>query len=182
MIKLKVIAISGRAQHGKDTTAMMLRDELQRKGYSVCITHYGDLLKYICTTYFDWDGKKDEIGRGLLQNVGTEIVRTQMPDFWVDFIKNIITLFNNKWDYMIIADARFPNEISGFEEIVEQFTHIRINRQTINDKLTNNQRNHSSETALLNIKPDFYIHNNGTLEDLKTIVHDWVEETIVDDE
>ena len=105
-----------------------------------------------------------------------------MPDFWVYFIKNIITLFNNKWDYMIIADARFPNEVSGFEEIVEQFTHIRINRQTINDILTNNQRNHSSETALLNIKPDFYIHNNGTLEDLKTIVHDWVEETIVDDE
>ena len=42
---MKIIAISGKAQHGKDTTAEFLKSELETHGYKVQIAHYADLLK-----------------------------------------------------------------------------------------------------------------------------------------
>ena len=45
---MKIIAISGKAQHGKDTTAGFLKSTLEADGYKVQVAHYADLLKYIC--------------------------------------------------------------------------------------------------------------------------------------
>lgn len=41
---MKVICISGKAQHGKDTTAGMMKTALESIGHTVLIAHYGDLL------------------------------------------------------------------------------------------------------------------------------------------
>lgn len=49
---MKVICISGKAQHGKDTSANLLKMMLEADGYKVLIAHYGDLVKYICKTFF----------------------------------------------------------------------------------------------------------------------------------
>ena len=101
---MKILCISGKAQHGKDTTANYLYNELKDKGYKVMITHYADLLKFICSNMFGWDGKKNEKGRHLLQYVGTDIIRKQKPDYWVDFIISILELFPNEWEYVLIPD------------------------------------------------------------------------------
>lgn len=54
----------------------MMRDWLERGDeYRVLVTHFGDLVKYVCEKFFDWDGVKDESGRSLLQYVGTNKVR-----------------------------------------------------------------------------------------------------------
>ena len=42
----KVICISAKAQHGKDTTATILKSALEERGNEVLIFHYADLLKY----------------------------------------------------------------------------------------------------------------------------------------
>ena len=60
---MKVILISGKAQNGKDTVAGSLHKALVNDGKRVLVTHYADLLKYICRNYFGWDGNKDEKGR-----------------------------------------------------------------------------------------------------------------------
>lgn len=83
---MKILLISGKAQHGKDTTAGMLKEQLESDGYRVLIAHYADLLKFICRQYFDWNGEKDEAGRHTLQYVGTDIIRKEHPDYWVDFL------------------------------------------------------------------------------------------------
>ena len=101
---MKVITISGKAQNGKDTTAGFLKDALEADGYSVLITHYGDLLKYICQKFFNWNGEKDEKGRSLLQYVGTDVIRAEQPDFWVGFVSNILDLFPDTWDYVLIPE------------------------------------------------------------------------------
>ena len=44
----KVICISAKARHGKDTAAEILKEYLEHKGQRVLITHYADLLKFIC--------------------------------------------------------------------------------------------------------------------------------------
>ena len=166
---MKVILISGKAQHGKDTVANVLAKELRDAGYGVLITHYADLLKYICRTFFGWDGEKDDAGRTLLQHVGTDIIRKQDPDFWVCFITRILTLFPNIWDYVIIPDARFPNEVTLIESVFDTVL-IRVYRPDFDQKLSESQQNHASETSLDDFVPDYYIKNDGTLRDLKNKV------------
>ena len=73
----KIICISGKAQHGKDTTATILSAALEDRGNKVLTFHYADLLKYLCRQYFNWNGEKDEAGRTLLQHVGTDVVRAK---------------------------------------------------------------------------------------------------------
>lgn len=174
----KVFAISGQARHGKDTTAAIFKSELERMGYKVLITHYGDLLKYICTKFFDWNGIKDARGRTILQKVGTERVRAAKPNFWVDFIVDILTIFDGEWDYVFIPDARFPNEVDMLTEAGFDVIHIRVERPHFDNGLTPEQLSHPSETALYSTIPDVLITNDGSVSDLKGKIDKWIEENI----
>lgn len=162
----KFICIGGKAQNGKDTSAGMLKESLEARGYKVLVTHYADLLKYICRNYFGWNGEKDDAGRTLLQKVGTEGVRSKKPDFWVDFVLDITELFPNEWDYIIIPDTRFPNEVDKIKERGYTTVFLKVQRHNFNSPLSIDQQNHPSETALDNYSPDFVIRNR-TLEQLK---------------
>jgi len=171
---MKVICISGKAQNGKDTTAGILKEMLEADGNRVLIAHYGDLLKYVCRTFFGWDGNKDEKGRHILQYVGTDVIRAQNSSYWVDFIIGILKMFRDEWDYVLIPDCRFPNELDCMKEAGFDATHIRIVRQNFISPLTPEQQAHPSETALDNVKPDTYIYNNGTIDDLRAALSSWV--------
>lgn len=177
---MKVILISGKAQHGKDTTAAMIKHHLVNDGYRVLITHYGDLVKYICKEFFDWDGEKDERGRHLLQTVGTDVVRKRYPDFWVDFISKTLSCFPNEWDYVIIPDCRFPNEINRIIDMGFDATHLRVVRDNFESPLTPEQLQHPSETALDDVRPDYYIPNAGTLKCLEQTIKEWIKENLYD--
>lgn len=156
--------------------AMYLKAALETYGYSSVITHYADLLKYICKQFFGWDGRKDEWGRFILQLVGTDAVRKKKPDYWVDFMLSIIELFPSIWNYWIIPDCRFPNEIDKLKEAGLDVIHLRVERDGFKSPLTDEQQNHLSETSLDDYKPDFVIHNGGSLHDLKINVRKWVDE------
>ena len=163
---MKVVCISGKAQHGKDTTAVMMKTALESMGHTVLIAHYGDLVKYVCRTFFGWNGEKDAYGRSLLQKVGTDIVREQRPNYWVDFVKDMLSMFPNEWDFVLIPDSRFPNEIDGLKQAWFNVIHLKVRQENFESPLTTEQQNHPSETALDHVVPDFLIVNDGTLEDL----------------
>lgn len=175
---MKILAISGHAQNGKDTVAGLLRDCLKTDGNRVLVAHYADLLKYMCRTFFDWDGNKDEKGRHILQYVGTDIIRKQAPDFWVDFISSVLTYFNENWDYVLIPDTRFPNEIDRLISKGFDVTHVRVVRPNFESPLTKEQQKHPSETALDNVNPDFYIYNEGSIEELQAKINKWIKENL----
>lgn len=165
---MKVVCISGKAGHGKDTVAQMIKDKLEECGESVLITHYADLVKYVCTKFFGWNGEKDTKGRALLQKVGTDIVRANDPDFWAHFVQKMLEYFGENWSYVLIPDCRFPNEIDVLKSAGFDVTHLRVVRGEFGSKLTKEQQEHESETALDEYTADAYIHNFGSLEDLKT--------------
>lgn len=173
---MKVILISGKAQHGKDTVASIIQNQLKECCNRVIITHYADLLKYICKNYFEWDGVKDENGRKMLQYVGTDVIRKQNPSLWVDFVAMILKYFHDNWDYVIIPDCRFPNEITTMIDNGFDTVHIRVVRYGFTSSLTEDQKNHQSETALDNVKPDIYIYNCGTLYDLEQSIKNLIKE------
>lgn len=171
---MRVIVISGKARHGKDTTGELLREALEADGHRVLVTHYADLVKYVCKQFFGWDGVKDEKGRSILQYVGTDVVRKQAPDFWVWFVSSILKLFYDNWDFVLIPDCRFPNEIQYLKSEGFDVTHLRVVREDFDNGLTEEQKRHPSETALDDIEPDAYIMNDGTMKDLRRAVSDWV--------
>lgn len=174
---MKVITISGKAQHGKDTTAGMLREILEGDGHSVRVMHYADLLKFMCKAFFDWSGEKDKTGRQILQYVGTDVIRAKRPNFWVDFIKSVLELFPDEWEYVIIADTRFPNEVDTMKHSFDT-THVRVFRTNFTSPLSPEQQAHTSETALDTYDYDYAIVNDGTLEDLRKRVADLAIELI----
>lgn len=174
---MKVICVSGKARAGKDTYAGYLADELRLDGYKVLIVHYADLLKFVCKQMLGWDGEKDEHGRWLLQYVGTDIIRKQSSDFFaytlmclLDYLKEFAG-----WDFVLIPDARFKNEIDCVKEFDFPMFHFRVERDGCDSGLTEAQRNHPSETSLDNATYDLIIDNNGTLRDLQ----DAAETTVV---
>lgn len=166
---MEVICISGKAQHGKDTTCDILKNCLEEAGKSVLVAHYADLVKFICTKYFGWNGLKDLPGRTILQQVGTDIVRKKEPHYWVDFVISVLKFFPDEWDYVIIPDTRFPDEIERMSTIFRTW-HVRVFRPNFDNGLTEEQKQHPSETSLDRYPCDFFVINDNTVNDLRTQV------------
>lgn len=176
---MKIYCITGKAGSGKDTFAQIMKEELQAgedNGYKrVLITHYADLLKYICKAFFGWDGQKDEVGRRLLQYVGTDVIRRHNPGYWVDFIAEVLALFHDQWDYVLIPDCRFPNEYYGLVDKGFDATLIRITRPDLVSSLTAEQQRHASETSMDDMDVYYEVLNDSTLDHLRKIARDILE-------
>lgn len=173
---MKIILISGKARSGKDSFASEVAKVLTtEKNKRVLITHYADLLKYICKEFFDWDGEKDEYGRTLLQQIGTQKIRGQYPEYWIKFIKDIINIFPDEWDYVIIPDCRFKNEIESWEKDGYDVSTVRIERQNYISELTEEQQKHQSEIDLDNYNFDLHFIIAEGYDKIIECANDFVE-------
>lgn len=163
----KVITISGKARHGKDTTAEIIKEELELKGAKVAIIHYADYLKFVGKQYFGWNGIKDIAGRTLLQWLGTDKIRNKDNDFWVRTVHLLMRVLEDDYDYFIIPDTRFPNEMEFLKTEGWKVVTMLIKRKNFSNGLTESQLNHPSETALDNYCFDYYMEASdiGDIED-----------------
>ena len=162
---MKVILISGKAEAGKTTTANIIKTFLEERGKKVACIPYGQYVKDTAKLIWNWNGEKDEKGRQLLQWWGTDIVRAQDSNFWVDSVIRLAKVIDKHVDYLIIDDCRFINEIEAWRSIkyvvLDEATDALTNRQRFPDiitirverpghenVLTPEQRRHPSETEL----------------------------------
>ena len=176
---MKVCCISAKARHGKDTAAEIIKDHLESLGNRVLITHYADLVKFVCTKFFNWDGQKDEKGRTLLQYVGTDVISSQRPSYWVDFIVDILKFFENEWDYVLIPDCRYPIEVTRMAENFNTSI-LRIERPNFESGLTEKQKQHVSETSMDNYHFDATIYNDAGLEEFKEKLKWFIDSFLLD--
>ena len=150
---MKIILISGKAEAGKTTTAKFLKKKLEEQGMLSAIIPYGQYVKDTAKMLFDWDGNKDEKGRALLQWWGTDVVRKKHTDFWVDNVMRLARVMDRDvaFDFLIIDDCRFPNEIENWKrdifDVWDVMT-VRIERPGHENALTEKQRQHPSECSL----------------------------------
>ena len=89
-----------------------------------------------------------------------------MANYWVNFIIDMMKFFESHWDYVIIPDTRFPNEVERLRESGFDVLHLNIVRPDFESPLTQEQQKHPSETSLDDYPFDFTITNTG-LDDLK---------------
>lgn len=165
---MEIFMISGKSGSGKDTLATLMRKKLENVGCNCITLHYADLVKSYAIQYYNWNGIKDEAGRTLLQQLGTNKVRAKYPDYWAEAIGKFLAAIPKDFDCAFIPDARFPNEI----EVVKYYNPfartIRVERFNedrtpyINPVFTSIQLNHPSETSLDNYNNfDYIVENRG---------------------
>jgi len=153
----RIISLSGEARHGKDSSVKIIEEILSKQNKKYLHMAYGNLVKHICEQYYNWDGRKDEWGRTLLQMIGTDKIRSKEPNYWVDFIINLVKIIGEDYDYILISDCRFPNELNRWTEEGYTIIPIHVKRLNFDNGLTEEQKNHSSETALNNYTFDYYL-------------------------
>lgn len=174
---MKVVCISGKAQHGKDTMAQMMKRILEDSyGKSVLIIRYADQLKFILREYYDWDGVKDERGRSLMQTVGTDLARKADPDIWVKYVMRFLAVFGTDFDYVLIPDCRFTNEIEYPKSHIPGTVSVRVIRPGFDNGLTGIQKAHASETELDDYDFDYVVENTSFValsESARKIIEDF---------
>ena len=126
-----------------------------------------NILDKVKTTPENWFENKNDITRLILQIMGTNIFRKYVDDdYWIKVLLEKIKDYNEK--YVLITDARFPNEIDLPHKLVENRTviSIRVSRNFISD--CSLKTPHASEIALDKYDWfDYEVDNNGSLETLK---------------
>ena len=172
---MKVILISAKSQHGKDTAANIMKEKLEERGEKVLVIHFGDPVKWFAKAFYGWDGQKDEAGRALLQYIGTTLMRTYNKYYWGNMISEFIVAsgFKNDFTYALIPDWRFFSEKQAIEQHNNHVYTIRVERHNPdgslyrNPNMTDEQFNHVSETELDKANFNWTILNSGSIEDLR---------------
>lgn len=188
-----LIGLMGQKRSGKDQTAAFLREEL---GYvrvafadpmRQALVELDPIVSGFSPTRLSdvieehgWDGYKEspygEEIRALMQRFGTESIRKLDDGFWVrmamrkavDLIEGgLLTSKDGEiWEPerepepVVITDCRFPNEAEAIRNAGGAL--VVIERPGLPDNDT-----HASENAWRGIVPDYVIHNDGTLDDLR---------------
>ena len=181
----KIILISGKARSGKDYCAELLKNKLEKEGYKVIIDRFAKYIKSYLKDYYGWNGVKDEEYRHKLQWLGTERIKQNLnfKSFHAKRLAEDFQIFEDEFDYFIVPDTRFPDEIytmlSAFGK--DKVITIRVNR--IDKDVTKDLgelSKHSSEVALDDFKFDYMIANNGdesferAVDDLIEVMNKWI--------
>lgn len=176
-----VIGISGKAEAGKSTFAGFLKEALERKHYRVLLINYGDYVKFIAEKYYSWNGEKDERGRALLQHIGTEQGRLEVyENIWTDMVIRTVQITERDYDIAIVADCRFPNEFDRWREFGYDVMKVRVERPKHENRLTEEQRQHASETSLDTYPGMIYVINDGDLDGFEELAQAFADKEFED--
>jgi len=146
---MKNIGLIGLAGSGKDTAAKAL--------YPLGYVRYAFANRVKGLAWgFGWDGKKDERGRALLQNIGMA-GRQYDPEVWINYVKLMIQSEIDPGP-IVFTDVRFQNEAD----------YIRNGGGIIVRIVRPGQiaENHESELNQSEIAADYEVVNDGSIEDL----------------
>lgn len=99
----RLVGIAGYAGSGKDTAA----DVLVELGWERMA--FAGALKDLASR-IGWDGRKDDPGRRLLQDLGVGCRDVLGADVWVN------ALMGSLPERAVIVDVRFPNEVAAIHD------------------------------------------------------------------
>lgn len=164
----KIFIISGKARSGKNEISKIIERYYSNKK---CITiSFGYYIKDYAKRISDWDGREETKPRELLQQLGIELVRNKIDKrLFIDRILQDIEIFSYFYDIIIISDVRLLDEITILKENYPDSISIRVIRNNYDNKLTNEQKTHLTETNLDSYNDFNYIVNNDDNLELKII-------------
>ena len=159
----KIIVISGKASSGKSLSANIIKNNTS----NTVLLAYADYLKMYAKNICGWDGNEKDKPRELLQQLGVELIKNKIDEkMLINRIIEDIKVYSYFYDYIVITDARFPNEIEDIKKEFDNVISIRINREKYN--LDKKYQNHSTETGMNEYNNyDYIIDNNDDIKALE---------------
>lgn len=98
-----LVALSGNATAGKDTAALgLIAAGWHRLAFA-------DVLKELAWR-IGWSGRKDEVGRKFLEDLGREARNVLGENVWIDPVRREIERLLAEGENVVITDLRYPNE------------------------------------------------------------------------
>ena len=164
---MHIFSISGAARNGKDSVADIIMEKLDGKSIKIAMADY---LKFMAKKYYNWDGEKNQKGRTILQQLGTERIREELclDTFHVERVCQDIKIIENRFDYVFIPDVRFRNEVYYTQaKFPDNVTTIHVERLDFKSPLTEEQQNHRSERDLDGFTFDYNIKSGNGLDKLE---------------
>lgn len=167
---MKIFVIGGKAKTGKNTFGEYLREQLKDYGYKPCVMHITEPLYAFAKNYFEWDGNENTKPREFLQKMGIEIIQQKLgkKDFLLNRLYEDIEILSEFFDAFIITDARLIHEFESIKEKYEEVVTIKLERKNYQDQMTDEERQHVTETELDQYEDFDYIIENRVIDDLKT--------------
>ncbi len=165
---MKIILIGGKANTGKDSTAEYIDEYYRSRGLDVVNIQIAYYIKMYAKEIAKWDGDNETKPRQLLQDLGTELIRKQIDEYF--FIKRIlqdIDIYSRYFDVITISDGRLPEEFASVKVAYPETVTVHVTRPDYNSSLTKDQKAHVTEALVDEIEYDYEIVNDGTLEDLE---------------
>lgn len=196
MQRIRIVGICGRKRHGKDTVGRILQD------YGYLTTAFADPVKRVAMDVYglSWDQcygegpDKESVDprwglspRAIMQRLGTEVGRVIHPDTWIrhtlDNVRSAaagtgFTLRDDDGRRFVrahgvasrwaVTDVRFPNEADAV--VAAGGVIVKVVRPSLGDA----PDLHPSETSVDQVRADFTIINDGTIDDLRARVADAV--------
>lgn len=166
---MKLYVIGGKAKSGKNTFGKFIREELKEYGYKPCVMHLTEPLYSYAENYFEWNEHCDEKPREFLQKMGIEIIKEKLgkKTFLLDRLVEDIEILSEFFDTFIIADARLKEEFQYLSSKFDDITTIKLERNDYQTNLSEEEKNHITETDLNDFYDFDYTVNNTSIVVLK---------------
>ena len=165
---MKIILLGGRANSGKDSTAEFIDEYYRSRGLDVVNIQIATYLKMYAKNIAKWDGDNETKPRQLLQDLGTELIRKEIDQYF--FIKRIIQdidIYSRYFDIITISDGRLPEEFASIKLAYPETVTVHVTRPGFESKLSKEQKAHITETLVDEIEYDLEIVNDGSINDLQ---------------
>lgn len=165
---MKIILLGGKANSGKDSTAEYIDEYYRSRGLDVVNIQIAYYIKMYAKQIAHWDGDNETKPRQLLQDLGTELIRKQIDEYF--FIKRIlqdIDIYSRYFDVITISDGRLPEEFASIKVAYPETVTVHVTRPNYNSRLSKKQKEHVTESLVDEIEYDYDIVNDGTLDDLQ---------------
>lgn len=173
--------IGGKARHGKDTLADMMQAEFEKEGLKVARNQISKTIKNYVKDYFGLDGSEETKPRKLLQELGTDIIRVKLnkPDLFINRVIEDICVLEEFFDVLIISDIRFSDEFIKISKAYPKAKKILIERPNYESVLDAKEKQHATETGLLNYHDyDYIVSNDQDLKHLETLAKEIVRKEL----
>lgn len=169
---VKVVVVNGAPRSGKDTFVdFCIEENHKRNGHTLSISMV-DKAKLIAM-HCGWGGEKTPRTRKFLSDLKDLIDEAYDASF--EFVRESINFFSNKYEEeknnIIFVMARQPKDIDRLKEVYNAVA-ICVRRDAAEQVETSNH----ADANVLDYNYDYYIDNNGDLENLRAAAEAFVDE------
>lgn len=159
---MKIILIAGRAGSGKTYLGKKIVEIAKSIGIRALQTEYSKYIKMYASEILEYDGSSEKKPRKFLQDTGS-FIRENLEDahFFTRRMLEDFRIYEYYFDIVVICDVRLIRELediknSKYQDIVT----IKVESSYYPYVLSEEEKNHITETELVDYKDFHYIIHN----------------------